>query len=122
MSCPECGFRFDPDNESQVVCPGCGAGPASSLADEGSELAAGFEDGEAFAEAPVILSEVLGWDAPIEPEIDYVPDPELDLAIGPRTRLAAARHPPACGTLLAPQAYWSIARRQNPNSAHVDVI
>ena len=77
MSCPECGFRFDPDNESQVVCPGCGAGPA----DEGAELAAAFEDGEAFAEAPVTLTQVLGWDAPMEPEIDYVPDPELDLAI-----------------------------------------
>jgi hypothetical protein len=77
MSCPECGFRFDPDNESQVVCPGCGAGRA----DEGAELAAAFEDGEAFAEAPVTLTQVLGWDAPMEPEIDYVPDPELDLAI-----------------------------------------
>lgn len=81
MSCPECGFRFDPDNESQVVCPGCGAGLASSLADEGAELAAAFEDGEAFAEEPVTLTQVLGWDAPMEPEIDYVPDPELDLAI-----------------------------------------
>ena len=81
MSCPECGFRFDPDNESQVVCPGCGAGPASSLADEGAELAAAFEDGEAFAEAPVTLTQVLGWDATMDPEIDYVPDSELDLAI-----------------------------------------
>ena len=27
------------------------------------------------------LTQVLGWDAPMEPEIDYVPDPELDLAI-----------------------------------------
>ena len=29
----------------------------------------------------VTLTQVLGWDAPMEPEIDYVPDPELDLAI-----------------------------------------
>ena len=62
--------------------PRCGADPTSSLRpDDGSELAAAFEDGEAFAEAPVTLTEVLGWDAPMEPEIDYVPDPELDLAI-----------------------------------------
>jgi hypothetical protein len=44
-------------------------------------LAAALEDGAAFAEAPVTLSEVLGWDAPMEPEVDYVPDPVLDLAI-----------------------------------------
>ena len=86
MSCPECGFRFDPDNESQVVCPGCGAGRA----DEGAELAAAFEDGEAFAEAPVTLTQVLGWDAPMEPEIDYVPDPELDLAIADGAALMQA--------------------------------
>ena len=90
MSCPECGFRFDPDNESQVVCPGCGAGPASSLADEGAEFAAAIEDGEAFAEAPVTLTQVLGWDAPMEPEIDYVPDPELDLAISDSEALREA--------------------------------
>ena len=70
-------------------------GPASSLADEDSELAAAFEDGEAFTEAPVTLTEVLGWDAPIESEIDYVPDPELDLAIadGEALREALAEGP-----------------------------
>ena len=82
MSCTECGFRFDPDNESQVVCPGCGADPSALLRpDDESDLAVAFEDGEAFAEAPVTLSEMVGGDAPMEPEIDYVPDPELDLVI-----------------------------------------
>jgi len=81
MSRTECGFRFDPDNESQVVCPGCGADSANTLWDDESDLAAAFEDGEAFAEAPVALSEMLGGDAPLEPGIDYVPDPELDLVI-----------------------------------------
>jgi len=38
----------------------------------------------------VILSEVLGWDAPIESEIDYVPDPELDLAISDSEALREA--------------------------------
>jgi len=82
MRCPECGFRLDPDNESQVVCPACGAESTNSprTADD-SKLAAALEDGEAFAEAPVTLAEVLSEDPPMEPEIDYVPDPELDIAI-----------------------------------------
>ena len=81
MSCTECGLRFDPDNESQVVCPGCGADPANALSDADSNLEAAFEDGEAFGEAPVALSEMGGGDAPLEPEIDYIPDSELDLVI-----------------------------------------
>ncbi|MGA2119050.1 MAG: hypothetical protein ABSH56_30405 [Bryobacteraceae bacterium] len=82
MFCPECGFRLDPLNESQVVCPACGADPNTllGLCDD-PYLAAALEDGEAFAEAPVTLSEVLGDDDPMEPEIDYVPDPVVDLAI-----------------------------------------
>jgi len=55
-----------------------------------SDLAAALEDGEAFAEAPVILSEMLGLDAPMEPEIDYVPDPELDIAIADGAALMQA--------------------------------
>jgi hypothetical protein len=82
MSCIECGFRFDPDNESQVACPCCGTDPTDPLRpDHESDLAAAFEDGEAFAVAPVALSDMLGGDAPSELEIDCVPDPELDLAI-----------------------------------------
>jgi hypothetical protein len=57
MSCPECGFRFDPYNESQAVCPACGADPNTPLRpDDDSNIAAAFEDGDAFAEAPVTLS------------------------------------------------------------------
>jgi len=82
MSCPECGFRFDPDNESQMVCPGCGGDPNYSIhVDDDSKLAAALDDAAAFAEAPVSLAEVLSEDAPMESEIDYVPDPELDIAI-----------------------------------------
>jgi hypothetical protein len=82
MSCPECGFRFDAVNESQLVCPACGVNPNTpvGLGDD-AELAPAFEDGAAFAEVPLTLSEVLELDAPLEPEIDYVPDPELDSAI-----------------------------------------
>jgi len=82
MSCLECGFRFDPDNESQMVCPGCGGDPNYSIhVDDDSKLAAALDDAAAFAEAPVSLAEVLSEDAPMESEIDYVPDPELDIAI-----------------------------------------
>jgi hypothetical protein len=52
----------------------------AALGDD-AELAAAFEDGAAFAETPMTLSEVLELDAPMEPEIAYVPDPELDFAI-----------------------------------------
>jgi hypothetical protein len=82
MFCTECGLRFDPANDSQVACPCCGTDPTDPLRPEDdSDLAAAFEDGEAFAEALVAPSEMLGGDAPVEQEIDYVPDPELDLVI-----------------------------------------
>ena len=82
MLCPECGFRLDPYNESQAVCPACGFDRNTPMRlDDDSSLSAALEDGEAFTEAPVTLNEVFVLDAPIDPEIDYVPDPELDLAI-----------------------------------------
>ncbi|MGA1998121.1 MAG: hypothetical protein ABSH45_20330 [Bryobacteraceae bacterium] len=91
MSCPECGFSFDPDNESQVVCPACGADPAGPLQlDDDPTLAAALEDGAAFAEAPLDLADALGENAPAEQEIDYVPDPELDLAIAEAETLREA--------------------------------
>ena len=91
MSCPECGFRFDPDNESQMVCPACGGDPNCSMhVDDDSKLAAALEDAAAFAEVPVSLAEVLSENAPMEPEIDYVPDPELDIAIADGAALMQA--------------------------------
>jgi len=82
MLCPHCGFRLDPYNESQAVCPACGADPNTpTRLDDDYSLSAALEDGEAFAEAPVTLNEVFALDAPMDPEIDYVSDPELDLAI-----------------------------------------
>ena len=46
MLCPECGFRLDPYNESQVVCPACGADPSAPVVPgNDSDLAAAFEDG-----------------------------------------------------------------------------
>jgi hypothetical protein len=91
MSCPECGLRLDPANASLLVCPACGADPAAPVRyDDDSNLAAAFEDGEAFAEAPVTLTDVIGWDAPTEPETGHVPDPELDFAIADAEALRKA--------------------------------
>ena len=44
----------------------------------------------AFAEATVSLTEVFAADAPVEPETDYVPDPDLDLMIADAEALRAA--------------------------------
>jgi uncharacterized Zn finger protein (UPF0148 family) len=91
MWCPECGFELDPDNESQVVCPACGADPTGELRlEDDPALAAALDDGVAFAEAPVDLPDMLGENAPMEPEVDYVPDPELDLAIADAEALREA--------------------------------
>jgi Pyruvate/2-oxoacid:ferredoxin oxidoreductase gamma subunit len=86
-----CGFRLDPINESQVVCPACGADPNEPRRPEDDpDLVAALEDGAAFAEAPASLSGMLGDDAPIEPEIDYLPDPDLDAAIAEGEALKTA--------------------------------
>src|SRR5690349_13555533 len=90
--CPECGFRFDASNESQVVCPACGTDPRSGLPPESDpEIAAALEDAEAFAEGSISLAEVLEGDAPLEPELDYyVSDSDLELIIADAEALRAA--------------------------------
>jgi len=86
--CPECGFRFDAINESQVVCPACGADPRSGLPPESDpETAAALDDAEAFADS---LAEVLEGDASLEQELDYVADPDLELIIADADALRAA--------------------------------
>ena len=90
--CPECGFRFDAVNETQLVCPACGTDPRSGLPPESDpETADTFEDAEAFAEALMSLAEMLEGDAPLEPEDDYyVSDPDLELIIANAGALRAA--------------------------------
>jgi hypothetical protein len=90
--CSECGFRFDAINESQVVCPACGADPRSGLPPESDpEIAAALDDAEAFAEGSMSLAEVLEGDARLEPEVDYyVSDPDLELIIADAESLRAA--------------------------------
>ena len=90
--CPECGFRFDAINESQVVCPACGADPRSGLPPESDpETAAALDDAEVFAEASISLTEVLEGNGPLEQEFDYyVGDPDLELVIADADALRAA--------------------------------
>ena len=90
--CPECGFRLDAINESQAVCPACGADPRSVLPPESDpETAAALDDAEAFAEVRISLAEVLEGDAHLEQELDYfVSDPDLELIIGDAEALRAA--------------------------------
>ncbi|MDQ2949736.1 MAG: hypothetical protein M3Y27_27990 [Acidobacteriota bacterium] len=38
MRCPECGHTIDLMNESQPVCPACGADPISTSGESGSDL------------------------------------------------------------------------------------
>ena len=90
--CPECGFRFDAINESQLVCPACGTDPGTGLTPESdTETAAALEDGEAFAEAPISVAEMLESDVPLELEIEhYVSDPDLELLSADAEALRAA--------------------------------
>ena len=79
--CPQCGFRLDPDNPSESVCPACGTDPHDGhrpLPD--LCLAAVLED-TASAETLHTSNDILGADVFGEPEVAYAPDPELDLAI-----------------------------------------
>jgi ribosomal protein L37E len=57
--CPECGFPIDEGNESQPVCPRCGADPAEHH-DSATSATSGFPSMrleqflETFRPAPVI--------------------------------------------------------------------
>jgi len=82
MRCSECGFRLDPVNESQPVCPACGHDPVRSEAvGDSSGIAAALADVATLADrlplAPHDMEEVLADDS----EVGYLPDPELDLIL-----------------------------------------
>src|SRR5436853_6723268 len=49
MRCVECGAEFDDMNESQPVCPGCGAGPEDRR--DGADVCALLEDAAAMVSA-----------------------------------------------------------------------
>ena len=82
MRCSECGFRLDPVNESQQVCPACGRDPTRCEAvEDGSGLAAALGDVAALADdlplPPHDMEEALADDS----EVAYLPDPELELIL-----------------------------------------
>ena len=89
--CQQCGFRLDPDNPSEPVCPACGADPNDGhwLAQD-LRLATVLEDAAAFAETFQSANYVFGSEVSSEPEVAYAPDPDLDLLIGDAEALIQA--------------------------------
>lgn len=80
--CPQCGFRLDPDNPSEAVCPACGADPRDGRElTQDLHLAAVLDDAAAPPEALQAAKDILDAGVSAEPEIVYSPDPELDFAI-----------------------------------------
>ena len=69
MRCLECGAEFDEMNESQPVCPGCGAAPERRR--DGADVCALLEDAAAIASAQSDREEDqdagLDIDQPIDP-------------------------------------------------------
>ena len=69
MRCVECGAEFDEMNESQPVCPGCGAVPEGRR--DGADVCALLEDAAAIASAQSDREEDqdagLDIDQPIDP-------------------------------------------------------
>jgi len=89
--CQQCGFRLDPDNPSEPVCPACGADPNDGhwlTRDIG--LAAVLEDSAAFSGTVPGANDLIGSEDPAEPDVAYAPDPELDLMIGDAEALMQA--------------------------------
>ena len=80
--CPQCGFRVDPDNPSASVCLACGRDPQHARSLTEDHLAALISGATAFAEALQTANDVLGSQLSDEPDVDYLPDPELDFVIG----------------------------------------
>ena len=72
--CPRCRFRLDPDNPSAVACPACGQPE--------DHLATLLADATTLVEPLQTANEVPGSELPDEPDVGYLPDPELDFVIG----------------------------------------
>lgn len=78
---PQCGFRLDPDNPSELVCPACGSDPHDGHRPLPDLCLAAILADAASTERLQTANEILDADALGEPEVAYAPDPELDLAI-----------------------------------------
>jgi hypothetical protein len=68
MRCVECGAEFDEMNESQPVCPGCGAVPEGRR--DGADVCALLEDAAAIASAQSDREEDQGAGLDIDQPID----------------------------------------------------
>ncbi len=89
--CPHCGFKLDPDNPSQPVCPACGCDPEEShLGLRELYLSAVLEDLATVADARQSGNESLGAGPLQDPDTAYSPDPDLDFAIGEAETLRQA--------------------------------
>ena len=82
MRCSECGFRLDPDNESQPVCPACGRHPIRcEQAEDDSGIAAALADVANLAARLPLPTQSMEEALAVDPEVAYPPDPELDLIL-----------------------------------------
>jgi hypothetical protein len=81
MRCSECGFRLDPVNESQQVCPACGRDPIRCEAEDGSGIATALADVAALADDLPLPPHGMGEALADDSEVAYLPDPELDLIL-----------------------------------------
>jgi len=88
--CRQCGFRVDPDNPSTTVCPACGRDPQNARSLTEDHLDALLADATAFSGTLQTGNDVLGSQLSDEPDVDYVPDPELDFVIGEAEALMQA--------------------------------
>jgi len=80
MRCPECGFKLDPVNESQQVCPACGRDPIRcEQMEDDSGIAAALADVASMADHLPLPSQGMEEAVALDPEVDYPPDPELDM-------------------------------------------
>ena len=79
--CPQCGFRVDPENPTASVCPACGRDPQDARSLTEDHLAALLADATVFSETLQTENGVLGSELSDEPEVGYLPDPELDFVI-----------------------------------------
>ena len=89
-ACPHCGFRVDPDNPSASVCPACGRAQQDARPLTEDHLAALLADATAFSETLQTANDVLGSELSDEPDVGYLPDPELDFVIGEAEALMQA--------------------------------
>ena len=88
--CPQCGLQVDPDNPSVSVCPACGRDPQDADSLTECHLAASLADATGFAETLQTANEILGSGLSDEPDVGYLPDPELDFVIGEAEALIRA--------------------------------